>query len=94
MKFAALIQHGPDQDAVRAIFPEHRAYLRSLLEAGRLVAAGPLTQQAGALWILEAETLPAAEDLIRADPSHAAGVFVGWQVYPLAYWSAKEAKGA
>ncbi len=94
MKFAALIHHDPKRGDVRAVFPEHRRYLRSLLEGGQLLAAGPLTDDAGALWIFEAETPEAAAAMIRADPSHAAGVFLKWKIHPLAYWSAKAAKGA
>lgn len=94
MKFAAIIEYSLDKKAVKDVFPEHRKYLRSLLEGGQLFGAGPLADNAGALWVVEAETLEHAEQLIRDDPSHAAKVFVKWQIHPLAYWSAKEAKGA
>ncbi len=94
MKFAALITYGPDKKAAKDVFPGHRAYLRSLLDDGRLAAAGPLADGAGALWVFEAETLADADAVVRGDPSHAAGVFAAWQIHPLAYWSAKEAKGA
>ncbi len=94
MKFAALIHHDPNRSDVQAVFPKHRRYLRSLLEGGQLLAAGPLANDAGALWIFEAETLEAADAMIRADPSHAAAVFLKWEIHPLAYWSAKAAKGA
>ena len=42
---------------------------------------------------MEAEDDAAAEALIRADPFFAAGVIVGWQIFPLAYWSAQAARG-
>ncbi len=94
MKFAALIHHALSRGDVRAVFPDHRRYLRSLLEGGQLLAAGPLANDAGALWFLEAETPEAAEVMIRADPSHAARVFLKREIHPLARWSAKAAKGA
>jgi hypothetical protein len=58
-----------------------------------LFAAGPFTDDSGALWIYEAETLDQAENRIEDDPYHAAGVILKWQIHPLAYWSAKEHKG-
>ncbi len=94
MKLAAFIHHGANRKDVRAAFPGHRRYLRSLLDGGQLLAAGPLANDAGALWIVEAETPEAAETMIRADPSYAAGAFLKWEIYPLAYWSAEAAKGA
>ena len=62
--------------------PAHRAYLTSLLEAGKLVCAGPFTDDTGALIVYEAESAAAAEDLIRGDPFHAAGVFSRWTLKP------------
>lgn len=94
MKFAAIIEYNQDQDEVKALHSAHREYLRSFLENGQLRAAGPFTEAAGAIWVLDAETLEAAEDIVKGDPYVAAGVIVNWQIRPLAYWSAQEAKGA
>jgi uncharacterized protein YciI len=94
MKFAAIIEYGHDQEKVKALHPAHREYLRTFLENGQLRAAGPFANDAGALWILDADTLEAVEEIVKADPYVASGVIVGWQVRPLAYWSAQEAKGA
>lgn len=88
MQCAAIIEHLNDQDKIKAVGPAHRTYLRGLLESGRLCAAGPLSDEAGALWVYEADTAVEAEQMIKDDPSTAAGVFVKWQLYPLAYWSA------
>ena len=92
MKFALIIEYG-ERDMVKAVASAHRTYLRGLLEGGQLFAAGPLTEDGGALWVLEAETPEQAEEIVRGDPSHAAGAFVKRQVHPLAYWSAKACKG-
>ena len=94
MKLAAFIHHGANGEDVRAAFPGDRRYLRSLLDGGQLLAAGPLANDAGALWIVEAETPEAAETMIRADPSYATGAFLKWEIHPPAYWSAEAAKGA
>ena len=92
MKFAAIIEYSKDSESVRALHPAHREYLRRFLENSQLRAAGPFAEDAGALWILDAETKEAAEEIIKADPYVAAGIITGWQVRPLAYWSAQEAR--
>ena len=82
MKWAAVISYLQDPAVVGTHRPNHRAYLTSLLEAGKLVAAGPFTDDSGALIVYEAEDRAGAEELIRNDPFHAAGVFLKWDVRP------------
>ena len=94
MKFAAIIDYGADKDNLRAHHAAHRAYLRTFLENGQLKAAGPFAEDAGALWVLDAETVEAAEKIVKEDPLVDAGVIIGWSIRPIAYWSAQEAKGA
>ena len=94
MKFAAIIEYGPDKEKVKIHHPAHRAYLRGFLENGQLRAAGPFVDDAGALWVLDAESAEAAEEIVKGDPYVVAGVLVKWQIRPIAYWSAQEAKGA
>ena len=94
MKFAAIIEYGQDKGLVKSLHADHREYLRRLLANGQLRAAGPFADDAGALWVLDAEDQEAVEDVVRGDPYVAAGVIVSWKVRPIAYWSAQEAKGA
>ena len=94
MKFVAIIEYGTDRDQIKALHPAHREYLRRFLENGQLRAAGPFADDAGALWVLDAENKEAVAEIVREDPYSAAGVIVGCQVRPMAYWSAQEAKGA
>ena len=94
MKFAAIIEYGSDKESLKANFSAHRTYLRMFLENGQLRAAGPFADDAGALWVLDADTAEAAEKIVRGDPLVAAGVMIGWKIHPLAYWSAQEAKGS
>ena len=94
MKFAAIIEYGTDGDALKATHPAHRSYLRTFLENGQLRAAGPFAEDAGALWVLDADSAEAAEAIVKGDPLVGAGVVTGWTVRPIAYWSAQEAKGA
>lgn len=94
MKFAAIIEYGGHKDALRANHAAHRTYLRSFLENGQLRAAGPFAEDAGALWVLDAENAEAAEEIVKADPLVDLGVITSWKIRPLAYWSAQEARGA
>ncbi len=94
MKFAAIIEYGENRDGLKAAHPAHRAYLRTFLETGQLRAAGPFADDAGALWVLDADSAEEVEDIIKADPLVGARVITSWKVRPIAYWSAREAKGA
>jgi uncharacterized protein YciI len=78
MKFAASIEYTPDKAKIAAVRPAHREYLTTLLQTGRLAAAGPYTDDSGALIVYEADTPEQAEALLKADPFHAGGVFVRW----------------
>ena len=94
MKFAAIIEYREDHARLKAEHPAHRSYLRTFLENGQLQAAGPFADDAGALWVLDADSAEAAEEIVRGDPLVRAEVITSWQIRPLAYWSAQEAKGA
>ena len=82
MKFAALIEYTQDREKTEALRPTHRQYLSSLLAKGQLAVSGPFTDAPGALIVYEAATAEEAEALLRADPFHAAGVFVRWTIRP------------
>ena len=82
MKIAAVIEYITDAAKVDAHRPAHRQYLRSLLESGRLAATGPFTDAPGALIVYEAAGVDEAEQLLKNDPFHAAGIFVRWQLRP------------
>ena len=94
MKFAAIIEYGDNKDGLKEGFPAHRTYLRTFLESGQLRAAGPFADDAGALWILDADTAEAADAIVSGDPLVAAGIITSWQIRRIAYWSAQEAKGS
>jgi len=82
MKFAAIIEYSQDTTLVETHRPAHRAYLTSLLDQGKLFASGPYADGTGALIIYEADTPEAAEAMLKADPFHAAGVFLTWTLRP------------
>jgi len=82
MKFVAVIEYVADAELVGRIRPEHRQYCATLKEQGKLVASGPFTDKPGALIIYEAESLEAADALLKADPFQIAGVFRDWTLRP------------
>ena len=82
MKFAALINYGPDMSKIAEIRPTHRKYLADLLAAGKLGISGPFVDDSGALIVYETETEEEADKLLREDPFSKAGVFASWTFKP------------
>jgi len=82
MKFAAVIEYSQDKAKIAAVRPEHRQYLTQLCERGQLAAAGPFTDDSGALIIYEADSREAAEGLLRGDPFNLNGIFISHQIRP------------
>ena len=94
MKVAAIIEYTADQVKVKEHFAAHRVYLRQFLENKQLRAAGPLAEDTGAIWILDVESVEAADKIVKGDPFYEADAIVDWKIRKLAYWSAKEARGS
>jgi uncharacterized protein YciI len=82
MKFAAIIEYIQDKDKIGQVRPAHRQYLTGLKEKGQLAATGPFTDDSGALIIYEAGSAQEAEGFLKADPFHANGIFIRWQLRP------------
>jgi len=82
MKFAAVIDYTLDKAKIAKFRPEHRQYLAQLHERGQLAASGPFTDDSGALIIYEADSLGAAEALLRGDPFNLNGIFLSHQIRP------------
>ncbi|PFG19733.1 YciI family protein [Serinibacter salmoneus] len=69
------------RDEVR---PRHRDFLRTLLDAGSLLASGPLVETPGAMLLLVAPDAEAATALLAEDPFLTEGVVAevgvrGWK---------------
>jgi hypothetical protein len=62
--------------------PAHLAHLEPLAQAGKVVLAGPLTDGAGSLIIVEAESLAAVWELVGRDPYVVNGIFERVEVHP------------
>lgn len=83
MLFVLIGWDTPDSREKRpGIRPAHLAHWKPLDDAGRVVVAGPMTDFAGSLFILDAETREEVEDLARTDPYTVGGVFARWEVHP------------
>lgn len=76
--FAVTYEYDSRTSAQDALRPEHRAFLRSLREDGRLLASGPWTEgAAGALLLVRAEDASGALAVLDADPFWGAGLIAG-----------------
>ncbi|MEO8605229.1 MAG: YciI family protein [bacterium] len=62
--------------------PAHLAHLAPLAEAGKVILAGPLTDGAGSLIVVDVESLGAAWDLVGRDPYVVNGIFEHVEVHP------------
>lgn len=83
MKFVILGYDGPEGQARRKLHrPAHLARVEALAAKGRLVLAGPLTDGAGSLIIIEADSREEAEDFIKNDPYVLQGVFQRYEIHP------------
>jgi uncharacterized protein YciI len=83
MMFVILGFDGPDGEARRKIYrPAHLAKMEPLDQQGRVVLAGPLTDKAGSLIIIEADSLDEAQQFAQEDPYTVNGVFERVEVHP------------
>ena len=83
MMFVILGFDGPDGEARRKIYrPAHLAKMEPLDQQGRVVLAGPLTDKAGSLIIIEADSLEEAQQFAEEDPYTVNGVFERVEVHP------------
>lgn len=79
--FVILGWDGPRGKELRpSVRPEHLAHLAR--QGARVALAGPMTDGAGSLILLRAESLEAARAIAEADPYLRAGVFARVEVHP------------
>lgn len=81
--FALMGWDGPQGPALRKEHrPAHLARLTALDQAGRVAAAGPLTDGAGSLLVIDFPDQAAAERWMAEDIYVTAGVFARTEVHP------------
>ncbi len=96
--YAVRYRYVDDSDALARHRPEHRAYLRSLAEAGHLLGSGPFTDSPGALLVFTAERAGVVADWLASDPFARAGLVAdaeirAWDIV-LGPWAAQSASGS
>ena len=80
-KFAVILTYDAAQTERRQeVRPSHREYLRSLADEGKLLHAGPFTDDSGALIVYEAESRADAEGFLANDPFTKNGIVKAWQM--------------
>ena len=83
MKFVILGWDGPDGPTKRPQHrPAHLKRLQTLDDQGKLIYAGPFTDKAGSLIIMEANSAEEAEVFAKADPYMLEGIFDRMEVHP------------
>jgi uncharacterized protein len=83
MTFVILGFDGPEGAVKRKIHrPAHLAQLDVLATQNRMILAGPLTDGAGSLIVISADSLAEAEALAKNDPYTVNGVFERVEVHP------------
>ncbi len=82
MKYAALLQYTQDKALIADCRPKHRQHLQDLLAKGKLVMAGPFTDDSGAILVYEVADEAEAKRCVETDPFHGAGVFVRYELKP------------
>ena len=81
--FVIIGYDGPDGQAKRKLHRHaHLERMDPLNKAGKVVLAGPLTDGAGSLIVIEAESLEAAREFVAKDPYVTQGVFARYEVHP------------
>jgi uncharacterized protein YciI len=66
--FAVIYRYSDDNERRSSHRPEHRTFLRDLLDRGRLIVSGPFTDSPGALLIVRAASHAEVEATLDADP--------------------------
>ncbi|MCS6295298.1 MAG: hypothetical protein H8K09_03600 [Nitrospira sp.] len=83
MKFVILGFDGPEGQARRKIHrAAHLANLEPLDRQGRVLLAGPFTDLAGSLIVIEATSIEEANQIAQDDPYTVHGVFERVEVHP------------
>ena len=83
MLFVIIGRDGPDAKELRPrLRPAHLEHLGGQDRLGRLRLAGPLTDGAGSLIVIEAESIEDVRRIADADPYVTGGVFAELEIHP------------
>lgn len=82
MKIINYAKYVDSAEKLASLRPAHRQYMSQLLAGGQLVAGGPFTDDSGALFIYEVDSVAAAEKIVAADPYQVGGAFASCTLSP------------
>ena len=83
MIFVIIGYDGPDGQAKRKLHRRaHLDRMDPLNKAGKVILAGPLTDGAGSLIVIEATSLEDAKAFAADDPYVTQGVFARYEIHP------------
>lgn len=83
MLFVIIGHDGPDGARLRLTVREsHLKNLRPLVDAGKVILAGPFTDGSGSLIVIDAESEAAAVAFAHSDPYVTQGVFERVEIKP------------
>ena len=74
MLFVVTIEYIKPIDQIEKATDEHRAFLKELQAAGKLIASGPFNPRTGGLLLLKTDTPIQAEMMLRGDPFNVKGL--------------------
>lgn len=80
MKYPAFYVYCSDKDRIQMHRSAHREYVGKLRGEGKIVMAGPFSDDSGALIVYEADSIEGARALIESDPFNRNGVFESYQM--------------
>ncbi len=83
MLFVVTITYVKPIEEIEKSTEDHRAYLRKLKSAGKLVASGPFVPRMGGLLLLECESREQLDYVLRGDPFNLRGL----AAYDIKQWS-------
>ncbi|WP_233841398.1 YciI family protein [Dyella sp. 2HG41-7] len=74
-RYLVMMMRRPQCDP--AVVPQHREFLQSLRDDGSLEMTGGFSDKSGGAYLLRAESMDAAREIVHRDPAHTSG---GWDV--------------
>ena len=77
------------REEIRALAPDHAAWLRRQHAEGNVLISGPVTDGSGGIWVLRAGSREEAKALADSNPYHAKGV----RQYEMFEWNVHQVMG-
>jgi hypothetical protein len=83
MLFVIIGRDGPNGKSLRpGLRPAHLEHVRRYVPGGHIVLAGPLSDGAGSMLVVDFETIEDVDAMMKVDPYMMGGVFESVEVHP------------